>query len=71
MKLKNLVENYISMYSKLKMSFTKILHLKMEKIKENLWKIKLKLMYLLHYLISEIAHTYVYYGERILEITLT
>lgn len=47
-----------------------MLHLKFEKIKERLWKIKLKLMYLLSQLVNEIAHTYVYYGEQILHSTL-
>lgn len=68
--MRTVVDSYNKVYLKLKVNHPKITYFRMEKTKEILWKIKLKLSYMLQHLLSKIAHLFVYYGERILEITL-
>lgn len=69
--MRTVVGSYEKVYLKLKGTNSKITHYRMDKTKDILWKIKLKMSYLLQHLVSKIGHLFVYYGERILEITLT
>lgn len=69
--MRTIIDSYNKVYLKLKANHPKITYFRMEKTKDILWKIKLKLSYLLQHLVGKIAHLFVYYGDRILEITLT